>query len=294
MAEARRSLAALTDDGLADALRGLAPAIAYPRVSTAPADPAARARQRLVSTGLDRRRPGIVERLGLGGAATGARSVRRSLVLALLALLLLAAIAGAVATWLPGIRVVFEEPSASPTPSTSPRTSPTTSATVRPSAPLGATMGLGTNVTIEEAERIAAVDLVLPADPSTGPPDAVYVNGSRVSLVWGPGPGVPATNDEDGVALLISEFRGSVDDGYYEKVLNGNSLVTPVTVDGSAGFFISGAPHFFFYVDETGRDVDASHRVVGDVLMWANDGVTYRIESGFSMDEAIRFAESLE
>lgn len=290
MAEARRSLAALSDEGLGEALRALAPAIALPRVAATATDPATRARQRLVEAGGDRRPSGWIERLGLRGTATGARSLRRSLVLALLALLVLAAVAGAVATWLPGIRIVFEEPPPSPTQSASPRTSPTR----QPTGPVGSTMGLGTSVSIAEAERISGIDLVLPADPAIGPPDAVYVDRSRVSIVWGPRPGLPATTDEDGVALLISEFRGSIDNGYYEKILSANSRLTPVTVDGSDGFFITGAPHYFFYVDEAGQDVDASHRVVGDVLMWARGDVTYRVESGLAMDQAIELAESLE
>jgi hypothetical protein len=155
------------------------------------------------------------------------------------------------------------------------------------------TLGLGTSVTLEEAERLAGLDLVLPPDPAIGPPDAVFVNAGRVSLVWEARPGLPVAGT-DGIGLLISEFRGTVDDGYYRKVLNAPARVTEVSVGGAPGFFISGPPHYFIYVDETGRDVDASHRVVGDTLIWSNGPVTYRLESALDVDAAIRLAESLE
>ena len=43
-------------------------------------------------------------------------------------------------------------------------------------------------------------------------------------------------------------------------------MVTPVTVGGNPGYWISGPPHFFYYVDPSGKDVDDSHRIVGDTL----------------------------
>ena len=139
-------------------------------------------------------------------------------------------------------------------------------------------MGLGTAVSLDDAARIGGLDLVLPTDPAIGPPDAAYTLANRVALVWSERPGLPADPDF-GVGLLLSEFRGHVDDGYYQKTLSSSAQVTPVTVSGHSGYWISGAPHFFYYVDPSGKAVDDSHRIVGDTLIWADGDVTYRLES---------------
>jgi hypothetical protein len=103
---------------------------------------------------------------------------------------------------------------------------------------------------------------------------------------------LPADPDY-GVGLLLSEFRGHVDDGYYQKTLSSSAQVTPVTVNGHSGYWISGAPHFFYYVDPSGKAVDDTHRIVGDTLIWSDGEVTYRLESQLPMAAAIRLAESL-
>ena len=272
----------LADEGLGEALRELGGAVDFPPI-TAPAgaDLAARARLRIVSSDMEQR-PRSMTWLGrLGG-----RPLRRSLVLALAALLVLAAVVGAISYWLPGIRIIFDDgppPSATASPS---------GQIGAPLGPIGEDLGLGTNVTLEEAERLAGFDVILPVDPAIGPPDAVYLDRGIVSLVWAPRPGLTAGSD--GVGLLINEFRGSVSDDYYQKVLGADSTVARVSVDGATGFFISGPPHYFFYVDENGNDVDASRRVVGDALLWSSGDFTYRLESNLGVDGAIRLAESLE
>jgi hypothetical protein len=153
-------------------------------------------------------------------------------------------------------------------------------------------MGLGTNVSLEEAARIAGLELILPPDPAIGPPEEAYVFVNRAALVWPERPGLPA-DPATGVGLLLSEFRGTVDEGYYQKTLESETQVVPVTVNGDRGYWIGGPPHFFYYVDPTGRAVDDTHRSVGNTLIWSDGDVTYRLESQLGMDEAIRLAESL-
>jgi hypothetical protein len=36
-----------------------------------------------------------------------------------------------------------------------------------------------------------------------------------------------------------------------------------------------------------------SRRIVGDTLLWARDGITYRLESALGMDAAVRLADTL-
>jgi hypothetical protein len=212
--------------------------------------------------------------------------MRRGLVLALAALLILAAVVGAVGLGLPGLRIIFGDVP-SPRPTSTAATSPS------PLAPVGSSLGLGTALPLAEVERVAGFDVVLPADPAMGPPDASYVaQGGRVALVW-------ASDDAlaevaRGVGLVLNEFRGTVDEGYYMKIVDSGTRLTRVTVDGSPGYWISGPPHFFFYIDPTGKSIDDSQRVVGDTLVWTTGDVTYRLETTLGMEAAIRLAESLE
>jgi hypothetical protein len=286
VAESRRDLQAFSDEALGEVLRDLRASIEFPAPTEEPAglDLAARARARIVA--LDVRPSPAGSRRWFG---FGVRPMRRGLVLALAALIVLAAIAGAVGLGLPGLRIIFGDvPSQRPAPSsTAGAASPT------PLAPLGSNLGIGRALPLAEVERQAGFDVLLPTDPAIGPPDVAYLAGARAALVWATGPGLPPTEAE-GIGLLISEFQGHVDDGYFQKILNSDTKLTPVTVNGSPGYWMDGDPHYFFYIDPQGKPVDDTHRVVGDVLMWATGGVTYRLESGLGMDEAIRLAESLK
>ena len=287
MAEQRRAIAAMDDAALAGALGDLAAVVAYPSVAAGAGDIASIVRQRLVAGPPVRKSSGITGWIGR-------RPLRRSVLVAIAAVLILAAIAGAVGLGLPGIRIVFGGPTP-PAPTATPSLAPTKApASTGPAAssPVGSTMGLGTAVSLDDAARIGGLDLLLPPDPATGPPDAAYTLADRVALVWSERPGLPADPDY-GVGLLLSEFRGHVDEGYYQKTLDSSAQVKPVTVNGHAGYWISGAPHFFYYVDPSGKAVDDSHRIVGDTLIWADGDVTYRLESQLPMEAAIRLAESL-
>jgi hypothetical protein len=276
VAEERRLLAAMDDAALEGALRDLAPALAYPSAVAGTGDIATTVRQRIVAEPTARRREGLVGWMGR-------RPIRRSLLVAAAALLILAAVAGAIGLGVPGIRIFFG--GATPPPATqTPRPAP--------SNPLGIGLGLGTAVTVDEAARLAGLDFILPPDPAFGPPDVAYTLANRAALVWGGRPGLPP-DPATGVGLVLSEFRGNVDEGYYAKTLGEGTTVTPVTVNGHPGYWISGEQHFFYYVDPTGRGHDDSHRVVGDTLIWSDGETTYRLESRLGKADAIRLAESL-
>ncbi len=284
MAESRQPLSGVPDERFVEIVRELGASVAYPSAGGEAGGPdiAARARARIVSLGIRPAPAGGLRRFGLGGL--GLRPVRRGLVLAIAILLILAAIVGAVGLGLPGLRIIFGD---------APTTRPTAgSAAPSPLGPLGSQLGLGTALSLAEVERLAGLDLILPPDPAIGPPDAAYLAAQRATLVWSSRPGLPAGTD--GVSLLISEFRGHVDAGYYQKILSAGTAVTPITVNGSPGFWISGPPHFFYYVDPAGSFVDDGHREVGDVLIWSTGELTYRLESGLDMAGAIRLAESLD
>lgn len=140
----------------------------------------------------------------------------------------------------------------------------------------------------------AGFDVRWPADPLVGPPDAAYIDETKrgqVSLVWASRTDLPATL-EPGVGLLMTEFLGSVDSGFFGKVVGSDATVEPVLVNGRRGYWLSGAPHFFYYAGPGGT-VHDDRRWVGDALLWSEGPVTYRLESALGRYATIQVAESL-
>jgi hypothetical protein len=298
VAEARR-LGALSDEVLGAALRELGGAIEVSAVMPTAdgSDPARRARLRIEAAGVRPQR-GLLDRLGLGRPAVGGRPLRRSLLLAVALLLVLVAIAGAIGFGLPGLRIVFA-PGASPTPGLtsspglSPAPSPSATASPTASGPLGSNLDFGTPVTLEEARAQAGFPILLPSDPRFGPPDAVWIDDvHRVSLVWGPRPGIPVVQPS-GLGLVVSEFPGHIERGYFEKLLDAGSTIEPGRVRGQQGYWISGRPHEFVYVDPSNEPTFDDRHLVGDTLAWSDGDVTYRIESALGRDAAVELAEGM-
>ncbi len=188
---------------------------------------------------------------------------------------------------------MFEGPAASASPSTGATQTPTPTP-----APLGSTLGLGLPTTLDEARTAADFPLALPSDPALGAPDGVYIErripGGHVALVWTDRPGIPAQGSGR-VALLLAQFRGRVDQDYFEKLIRGDGVtsVDPVEVGGARGWWVAGDPHVLFYLDRTGTFVERESRLVGNVLIWERDGITYRLESGLDLADALRIAESV-
>jgi hypothetical protein len=269
-------MATWDDERLATALGSLATDIAWPSVTPGRPDPALRARVALTERGAMTRPAQPARR----------RSMRWALTLAIIALLAIAAIAGAAILGLPGLRLTLGDPG----------TPPPTATVARPSESPGADLELGAATTVDEARDMVGRDIALPADPTLGPPDAVYVDrpkGDAVALVWAPTAALPATLDP-GVGLIVQTFDGTIHRDYFEKIVGGGATIEPVTVDGHAGYWISGAPHLFFFNDAQGRFIDDARRWVGDALVWSDGTTTYRIESALGRDATIVLAESLE
>ena len=280
MSDQPMRFAARDDAGLEALLCDSAESIAWPTASPLGGpDIAMRVRVRLVAAPRPLgRRPW-----------TAWRPVRRSLLLALVALLTLAAIAGAVGLGLPGLRLILGEPSASPPPSVAPSRTP-------PPGALGSRLGLGGHVALDEVEALTGLPVQLPTDPAIGPPDAVYIDrarGNQVAFVWAASEALPETR-EPGIGLILMRFDGTIDDGFRQKLLGEGTTVQPVTVDGRRGFWVSGEAHFFFYIREDGGVIDDGRRWVGDALAWTDGTITYRMESGLGRDATISLAESME
>lgn len=285
------------DSSLEAALRSLAAEIDWPVAApvtadgvTAGPDIATKVRARLAA---GERRRAQRRWWSLGG-----RPVRRSLVLAIAALLALALVAAAVGLGLPGLRITFGEPPASVLPSPAPTATgsrtPTPSPTLPPIA--GMRLNLGRQVELEEVEGLTGVAVRLPTDERLGPPDSVWVDpakGDQVAYVWKSSDVVPETL-ERGVGLVVMRFVGSDEREFYEKMLNTGTTIERVMVAGHDGYWISGDPHFFFYTASDGTFVEDGRRWVGDALLWNDGTATYRIESALGRDATIEIAESIQ
>ncbi|HET9085774.1 MAG TPA: hypothetical protein VFN41_15360, partial [Candidatus Limnocylindrales bacterium] len=242
------------DAGLEAALRSLSAEIDWPTATpmtadgatTAP-DIATRVRARLVSRGPRPRRSWMF----------GGRPVRRGLVLALLALLGLAIVAGAVGLGLPGLRITLGEPPASvlpaPTDAVSPTASrpgsqmPSPSPTLPPIA--GMRLLLGRQVALDQVEPETGIAVALPKDKRLGPPDSVWIDpakGDQVAYVWKASADLPETL-EPGVGLVLMRFDGANEQQFYDKAIHSGTTLERVRVHGHDGYWISGDPHFFFY-----------------------------------------------
>jgi hypothetical protein len=223
-------------------------------------------------------------------APPATRPVRRAILLAIALVIIVAAVAGALGLGLPGIRLFLgPAPTTTPAASLAPSGSPTPAS---PSGPPGSSLGMGRPVSPAGLSSAVPFAPRLPADARVGPPDAAYLDSGRLSLVWAPRSSLPATL-EPGVGLVLTEFRGRTDPGYFQKSIDSGTTVETVSVSGQQGFWIDGVPHFFFYVDENGVTQDESRRFVGKVLIWTSGDLTLRLETSLSRDEAIAIASSI-
>jgi hypothetical protein len=220
-----------------------------------------------------------------GGSLLGRLRLLRPASLALLALLVLAGTAVAAGLLIGGLRIIFVEelPSVPPTVSARPGEAP------------GARLGLGSTSTIAEAEQALGFEVLVPASPRLGEPDAVYLHPTAadgmVSLVYGEREGIAAR--ADGVAVLVTEFRADVDETLAKKVAQSGSTVEWVDVGSSRGYWISGGPHVFLYRVPGGDIGEEQMRLVGNALIWQREGLLLRLESDLSLRDAIELAESI-
>lgn len=96
-----------------------------------------------------------------------------------------------------------------------------------------------------------------------------------------------------GADLLVTQFTATLREEFVKKIGISGSEVRYLRVRGSDAYWIRGEPHFFFYEDGTGEVRETSIRLAGNVLLWEEDGVTYRIEGAGTLAEARRLASSL-
>ncbi|HMQ30979.1 MAG TPA: hypothetical protein PKD53_09630 [Chloroflexaceae bacterium] len=149
--------------------------------------------------------------------------------------------------------------------------------------------GLSGETTLAEAERRVAFPVRLPVYPEgLGPPDRVFLqelDGDALILVW-QDPAAP------GRPLLSLHALSS--DVFAQKTIYGaeTERLAEAEVGGAPALWVRGA--HLLQVGRAGEIELAPVRIVeGNTLIWTAGGLTYRLESELTLEEALRVAESL-
>jgi hypothetical protein len=166
-----------------------------------------------------------------------------------------------------------------------------------PPGPLGQRLGLGSPTTLPQARAALKWSLLVPA--SLGPPDELYLqpppdapSSGEVTLVYAAGPGLPAAG-ETGVGVLVTEARGSVNSNYFGKTIGPGTTIETVSVAGSSGYWIAGAPHIFGFNDSAGNVRFETLRLATNTLILDVAGTVVRIEGNLTKAQALEIAASL-
>jgi hypothetical protein len=239
--------------------------------------------------------PGILERLrelvGGGTVPGGRRIARRSLLIALVALLALVVAAAAIGLGVPGIRIDLRQlptqtpgpTAAAPGPSAS-TAGATSGPTARPTPP---DQELGPIVSLDQARSTAGFGVLLPSAAGYEAPSEVHLNGvqpfTRVAIWYAP------------QRTLLTEFLGEIQPDAFQKVVGGGTTVEPVKLGQADGWWIAGAPHelMLMFLDPDGQTRWQDVTVTGNVLVWQAGSVTLRLETPLDQAGAIAVATSL-
>jgi hypothetical protein len=166
-----------------------------------------------------------------------------------------------------------------------------------PPGQLGDNLNLGKPVTLEQARAGVSWKVVVP--PLLGQPDAAYLklppsgpSKGEVSLVYAQRADIKVSG-QTGVAVLVTEARGKVNENFFVKMIGSDSTIEQVSVGGHAGYWISGHPHDFFFTDADGNFHNESLRLATNTLIFDNNGTIVRIEGDMTKAQALEIATSM-
>jgi len=161
-------------------------------------------------------------------------------------------------------------------------------------------VAVGRDLRLGSPVTLAAARTALPAlrelTSSYGAPDAIYL-GTRppnlVTFVWRARPDLPGSTTAPTVGLVVQQYPSSGDVIGFGKGLTPGSTAREVVVEGKKGYWIDGAPHSLAYFDAQGNYVEDSVRWATNALVWATNGLTHRIESSLTQEQAMALVTSL-
>lgn len=145
---------------------------------------------------------------------------------------------------------------------------------------------LSGKVTLEKAQQKAKgyYSILLPSYPSDlGPPDYIFVQdaaGPMTVLVW------IDPNHPDQVLMSLHFLPA----GSWAVKKMEPTVIQETSVNTHPAVWTTGP----YVIRLTNGDMDMIRLINGHVLIWEVDNVTYRLETGASLDEAIKIAESLQ
>ncbi|MGH8928271.1 MAG: hypothetical protein ACRDWH_07960 [Acidimicrobiia bacterium] len=155
-------------------------------------------------------------------------------------------------------------------------------------------LAVGQEVDLDVAR--AGVDFPILLPTALEPPAVSHLLlwelGTQVFLAWEASERLPEVGDS-GIGLLLAEFRADLDQEFFGKMVLEGTTVDRVLVNGRPGFWLAGSPHVFMFRSDDQNLVGDESRLTGNVLVWEDDGVTYRLESSLSMADSLAIAESL-
>jgi hypothetical protein len=159
------------------------------------------------------------------------------------------------------------------------------------------TPGLGEPASLAEARRAVAFPVAVPEHPPWNRPDRIHVEAAvpaagRVTFVYLPRAGLPEAGGT-GIGMLITQFRARLDEDVIRKLIASGGSIQPIAVGDDNGYWISGRPHVFYYVDSEGRFREDTLRLASNTLVWEREGTTYRLESALGRERAAAIARSM-
>jgi hypothetical protein len=211
--------------------------------------------------------------------------LRRSLALALVALLVLA---GGVFAAVPGVRDAVLEFFG------------LQGATVErreelPAVPELRPLKLGERTTLERVRAEFGFEPLVPS--AAGSPDHVFANtnvpGGELALAYRPARGLPEAGST-GLGLLVGEFRGDLVPDYLGKIAGQATSIDRLRLDGQRAIWIEGAPHLFFYRPPDSDFAESELRLADNVLLLERGNLLVRLEGAFTRERAVELARSLE
>jgi hypothetical protein len=163
-----------------------------------------------------------------------------------------------------------------------------------PPAPPRGPLGLGERTTLDGARDSLAFDPVVPA--AAGEPDRVFVNkrvpGGVLSVTYRPQPGLPRARSTR-LGLLVTEFRGDLLPEYTGKIAGQATRIERLRIGGERAIWLEGAPHFFFYRPPGQTFREERLRLAQNVLLLEHGRLLVRLEGAFDLDKARELARSL-
>ena len=158
---------------------------------------------------------------------------------------------------------------------------------VSPSGPPIGPGALGEPTSVEAVSTAVAFDVQVPLG---SPPDAAYLvisdaGADGVLLAWDAGarfPPLPGTP----WGLIVMQLEGPSE--FLVKNVNAFEDTEEVRFEGGRAYWIH-APHELVVLTNTG---DERYRVEGNVLIWEEAGVTFRLETALGRTQALALARS--